>query len=79
MPDRLSCCDTQEFFTFAKCTPFDTFSSSAHIAQASGAVQVRRLLLKRLLEAEGFVNHNQEWRHYTMSVPNPVRFARVIH
>lgn len=59
-------------------TPFDTFSSSAHTANASGAVLERRLRLKRLMEAEGFVNYDQEWWHYTFAVANPLRFDRVI-
>jgi D-alanyl-D-alanine dipeptidase len=59
-------------------TPFDTFSSLAHTANASGAVLARRLRLKRLMEAEGFVNYDQEWWHYSFDVPNPLRFDRVI-
>ena len=59
-------------------TPFDTFSSLAHTANANGAVLERRLRLKRLMEAEGFVNYDQEWWHYTFAVSNPVRFDRVI-
>lgn len=59
-------------------TPFDTFSSAAHTANADGGVLERRLRLKRLMEAEGFVNYEQEWWHYTFDVPNPVRFDRVI-
>jgi D-alanyl-D-alanine dipeptidase len=31
------------------------------------------------MEAEGFVNYEQEWWHYTYDVSNPVRFDRVIH
>ena len=59
-------------------TPFDTFSSVAHTANASGPVLERRLRLKRLMEAEGFVNYDQEWWHYTFAVSNPLRFDRVI-
>ena len=59
-------------------TPFDTFSSAAHTANASGAVLERRLRLKRMMEAEGFVNYDQEWWHYTFAVANPLRFDRVI-
>ena len=59
-------------------TPFDTFSSLAHTANARGAVLERRLRLKRLMEAEGFVNYDQEWWHYTFAVANPLRFDRVI-
>jgi D-alanyl-D-alanine dipeptidase len=30
------------------------------------------------MEAEGFVNYEKEWWHYTMDVPNPVRFDMVV-
>lgn len=59
-------------------TPFDTFSSSAHTANASGAILDHRLRLKRLMEGEGFVNYDQEWWHYAFAVSNPLRFDRVI-
>jgi D-alanyl-D-alanine dipeptidase len=60
-------------------TPFDTFSAAAHTANATGAALEHRLRLKRLMESEGFLNYEQEWWHYSFSVPNPVRFDRVIH
>ncbi|MFL5606455.1 MAG: M15 family metallopeptidase, partial [Gemmatimonadaceae bacterium] len=60
-------------------TPFDTFSSAAHTAHATGAALENRLRLKRLMESEGFLNYDQEWWHYSYSAPNPVRFDRVIH
>jgi D-alanyl-D-alanine dipeptidase len=60
-------------------TPFDTFSREAHTANATGVALENRLRLKRLMEAEGFVNYDQEWWHYSYSVPNAVRFDRVIH
>jgi D-alanyl-D-alanine dipeptidase len=60
-------------------TPFDTFSPAAHTAHAAGTTLEHRLRLKRLMESEGFVNYDQEWWHYSYSVPNPVRFDRVIH
>lgn len=59
-------------------TAFDTFSSSAHTANAGGRVLANRHRLQRLMEAEGFVNYDQEWWHYTFAVPDPVRFDRVI-
>jgi D-alanyl-D-alanine dipeptidase len=58
--------------------PFDTFSSAAHTAHATGPTLENRLRLKRLMEAEGFLNYDQEWWHYSFSAPNPVRFDRVI-
>jgi zinc D-Ala-D-Ala dipeptidase len=60
-------------------TPFDTFSPAAHTANASGAALENRHRLQRLMEAEGFVNYDQEWWHYTYDVFNPVRFDRLIH
>jgi zinc D-Ala-D-Ala dipeptidase len=60
-------------------TPFDTFSSAAHTANASGEALANRRHLQRLMEAEGFVNYDQEWWHYSYAVPDPVRFDRVIH
>jgi zinc D-Ala-D-Ala dipeptidase len=59
-------------------TPFDTFSAAAHTANASGLAAVNRQKLKSAMEAEGFVNYDQEWWHYTFSVPNPLRFDRPI-
>jgi D-alanyl-D-alanine dipeptidase len=60
-------------------TPFDTFSRSAHTMNTSGPVLERRLLLKHLMESEGFVNYDQEWWHYSYAASNAVRFDRVIH
>lgn len=55
-------------------TPFDTFSAAAHTVNATGSVARNRARLRRLMEAEGFVNYDQEWWHFSYSVPNPVRF-----
>jgi D-alanyl-D-alanine dipeptidase len=59
-------------------TPFDTFSSAAHTANASGQVAVNRQKLKTAMEREGFVNYDQEWWHFSYNVQNPLRFDRVI-
>lgn len=59
-------------------TPFDTFSSAAHTANASGQVAANRQLLKSAMEREGFVNYDQEWWHFSFNVPNPLRFDRPI-
>jgi zinc D-Ala-D-Ala dipeptidase len=59
-------------------TPFDTFSAAAHTANASGTAAVNRQKLKAVMEGEGFLNYDQEWWHYTFSVPNPLRFDRPI-
>jgi D-alanyl-D-alanine dipeptidase len=54
-------------------TPFDTFSEAAHTANATGEVMENRMRLKRAMEAEGFVNYDQEWWHYRMaSDPAPL-------
>ncbi|MFL5529509.1 MAG: M15 family metallopeptidase [Gemmatimonadaceae bacterium] len=59
-------------------TPCDTFSAAAHTANASGATAANRQRLKAAMEARGFLNYEKEWWHYTMNVPNPVRFDRPI-
>src|SRR6267378_2117376 len=59
-------------------TPFDTFSAAAHTANASGLAAVNRQKLKAAMEAEGFVNYDKEWWHYTFNVPAPLRFDRPI-
>jgi len=59
-------------------TPFDTFSAAAHTANASGEVAANRQMLKAAMEREGFVNYDQEWWHFSFTVPNPLRFDRAI-
>jgi zinc D-Ala-D-Ala dipeptidase len=59
-------------------TPFDTFSSAAHTANATGEVATNRRLLVRLMEAEGFTSYEKEWWHFSYSVPDPLRFDLVI-
>ena len=59
-------------------TPFDTFSTAAHTANATGEAMGNRQRLKSAMEAEGFANYDQEWWHYTFNVPNPLRFDRPI-
>ena len=59
-------------------TPFDTFSTAAHTANASGVAAVNRQKLKAAMEGEGFLNYDQEWWHYTFNVSNPLRFDRPI-
>lgn len=59
-------------------TPFDTFSPAAHTANATGIAAVNRARLERAMEAQGFVNYDQEWWHFTYEVPNPMRFDMVI-
>lgn len=59
-------------------TPFDTFSESAHTANAIGLAAENRRKLKAAMEKRGFLNYDQEWWHYTFNVSNPLRFDRVI-
>lgn len=59
-------------------TPYDTFSAAAHTANATGAIARNRALLVRLMEAEGFVNYEKEWWHFSFDVPNPVLFDMVV-
>jgi zinc D-Ala-D-Ala dipeptidase len=59
-------------------TPFDTFSAAAHTANAGGDIARNRGPLKRLMEAEGFVNYEKEWWHFSFDVSNPVRFDMVV-
>ena len=59
-------------------TPFDTFSSAAHTANATGSVAANRQQLKAAMEREGFVNYDKEWWHFSFNVPNPLRFDRPI-
>ena len=59
-------------------TSFDTFSTAAHTANATGEVRANRARLDRLMRAEGFVNYDQEWWHYIFPLPDLLRFDRVI-
>jgi D-alanyl-D-alanine dipeptidase len=59
-------------------TVFDTFSTSAHTANATGQVAANRQLLKAAMERERFVNYDQEWWHFSFSVPDPLRFDKPI-
>ncbi len=59
-------------------TPFDAFTAAAHTANATGQVAINRQLLKAAMEREGFVNYDQEWWHFSYSVPNALRFDRAI-
>jgi D-alanyl-D-alanine dipeptidase len=59
-------------------TPFDTFSAAAHTANATGEAARNRQLLKAAMEIRGFTNYDQEWWHFTFSLPDQRRFDRVI-
>jgi D-alanyl-D-alanine dipeptidase len=45
-------------------TPYDTFSTKAHTANAGGTALKNRMTLKRAMEAYGFRNYRNEWWHY---------------
>jgi D-alanyl-D-alanine dipeptidase len=56
-------------------TPYDTFSAAAHYASATGRTLRYRQLLRRMMEEEGFRQYEQEWWHYSFSLPGePVAF-----
>lgn len=59
-------------------TPFDTFSTAAHTANATGAVAANRARFVAAMAREGFANYAQEWWHYSFSVVGPRRFDVVI-
>ena len=60
-------------------TPYDTFSEAAHYASASGRTLRYRQLLRRMMEEEGFRQYEQEWWHYSYSVPGePMAFDMVV-
>lgn len=59
-------------------TPFDHFSPAAYTSNARGLLARNRLLLKRPMERQGFVNYEKEWWHFSYPVANPVRFDKVI-
>lgn len=55
-------------------TPFDQFDAAAHTANATGEVATHRGLLVAAMAAEGFVNYENEWWHFSFAVPEPVPF-----
>ncbi|MEO8576670.1 MAG: M15 family metallopeptidase [Gemmatimonadales bacterium] len=59
-------------------TPFDHFSPAAFTTNSRGVILQNRLLLKKVMERQGFTNYEKEWWHYSYVVQNPVRFDRVI-
>jgi D-alanyl-D-alanine dipeptidase len=59
-------------------TPFDTFSESAHTANAAGQVSRNRQILVVAMEREGFSNYDQEWWHFSYPVEGALPFDKVI-
>ncbi len=62
-------------------TPFDTYYPAAHTAHAAGN---QRPLIGhgafRAMAAEGFMNYDQEWWHFTFTLPDELvlRSARLV-
>jgi D-alanyl-D-alanine dipeptidase len=55
-------------------TPYDTFSETAHTANATGTAARNRQRLVAAMEAQGFSNYDQEWWHFSIEVPAPQPF-----
>ena len=55
-------------------TAYDTFSSAAHTANATGEIAANRKRLVRLMESEGFRNYAQEWWHFSYEAQPAMRF-----
>ena len=49
-------------------TAYDTLNETAHWANATGRVLRYRQLLRRVMEAEGFAQYENEWWHYSFAV-----------
>lgn len=52
-------------------TGYDTFSDSAHYANATGRILRYRQLLRHVMESEGFRQYEEEWWHYRFEVAGP--------
>lgn len=52
-------------------TPYDTFSGAAHTANATGPVAANRRILVDAMAAEGFVNYDKEWWHFSLPGERP--------
>lgn len=59
-------------------TSFDTFSDSAHTANATGEIRRNRQTLVAAMEAEGFRNYEQEWWHFSYPVDHAVPFDTIV-
>lgn len=74
----LTLVDASTLEEFPMGTPYDTFSSAAHTANASGLIAGNRQVLVRLMEKEGFANYDKEWWHFAFDAPLLLRFDMVI-
>lgn len=55
-------------------TPYDAFTEAAHTANATGEVAANRQRLVAAMAAEGFVNYENEWWHFSIAVVDPVPY-----
>lgn len=59
-------------------TAFDAFTRESWTMNARGRVLENRLQLKREMEAQGFVNYEREWWHFTFpSYPAPAQDVEI--
>jgi D-alanyl-D-alanine dipeptidase len=58
--------------------PFDAFTSESHTPAAGGRVRRYRQILVRVMESEGFENHEKEWWHFSYPVDGAMAFDKVI-
>lgn len=59
-------------------TPFDYFGLAAHTKNSRGVILKNRLLLKTVMERQGFTYYESEWWHFSYPVVNPLRFDVVV-
>ena len=74
----LTLADARTGADFDMGTPFDTFSSAAHTANATGDVARNRRRLVDAMARHGFASYDKEWWHFSFPVERPVRFDVVI-
>jgi D-alanyl-D-alanine dipeptidase len=79
---ELFSCEAEQSRRFADAsidmgTGYDCFSPRSHTLRSdlSAAQRANRLLLKHLMESNGFINLPEEWWHFTLSAePHPNRY-----
>ena len=52
-------------------TPYDTFTTDAHTANATGEAAANRRRLVEAMAAEGWQNYEKEWWHFTLRNGSP--------
>jgi D-alanyl-D-alanine dipeptidase len=58
--------------------PFDTFNPGAHYANATGPALDNRHRLRAAMEAAGFAPYDDEWWHFSVSIPGATPLDVVI-